>query len=64
MKCGGGNLIISGKEQWNNRSNTLEITPGVVNAIVTVAKLLLLILVIIFGKGKRIYNKRRCWQRL
>lgn len=30
IKCGGGDLIIAGREQWNDGSNTLAIAPGVV----------------------------------
>lgn len=30
IKCGGGDPIISGREQWNDGSNTLAIAPGVV----------------------------------
>ncbi|MDF2672064.1 MAG: arcA [Clostridiales bacterium] len=30
IKCGGGDLMIAGREQWNDGSNTLAIAPGVV----------------------------------
>lgn len=30
IKCGGGDMIIAGREQWNDGSNTLAIAPGVV----------------------------------
>lgn len=30
IKCGGGDPIIAGREQWNDGSNTLAIAPGVV----------------------------------
>lgn len=30
IKCGGGDIIIAGREQWNDGSNTLAIAPGVV----------------------------------
>ena len=30
IKCGGGDLITAGREQWNDGSNTLAIAPGVV----------------------------------
>jgi arginine deiminase len=30
IKCGGGDVIIAGREQWNDGSNTLAIAPGVV----------------------------------
>lgn len=30
IKCGGGDFIIAGREQWNDGSNTLAIAPGVV----------------------------------
>lgn len=30
LKCGGGDPIIAGREQWNDGSNTLAIAPGVV----------------------------------
>lgn len=28
IRCGGGDLIIAGREQWNDGSNTLAIAPG------------------------------------
>ena len=28
VKCGGGNIIHAGREQWNDGSNTLAIAPG------------------------------------
>jgi arginine deiminase len=28
MKCGGGDFITAGREQWNDGSNTLAIAPG------------------------------------
>lgn len=30
IKCGGGDFIVAGREQWNDGSNTLAIAPGVV----------------------------------
>lgn len=30
IKCGGGDPMIAGREQWNDGSNTLAISPGVV----------------------------------
>jgi len=30
IKCGGGDMLIAGREQWNDGSNTLAIAPGVV----------------------------------
>jgi len=30
IRCGGGDKIISGREQWNDGSNTLAISPGTV----------------------------------
>ncbi|MEF9953323.1 MAG: arginine deiminase [Clostridium sp.] len=30
IRCGGGDIIIAGREQWNDGSNTLAIAPGVV----------------------------------
>ena len=30
IRCGGGDFIYSGREQWNDGSNTLAIAPGVV----------------------------------
>lgn len=30
IKCGGGDLMVAGREQWNDGSNTLAIAPGVV----------------------------------
>lgn len=30
IKCGGGDMMIAGREQWNDGSNTLAIAPGVV----------------------------------
>lgn len=30
IKCGGGDLMIAGREQWNDGSNTLAIAPGVI----------------------------------
>jgi arginine deiminase len=30
IKCGGGDPVIAGREQWNDGSNTLAIAPGVV----------------------------------
>lgn len=30
IRCGGGDAIVSGREQWNDGSNTLAIAPGVV----------------------------------
>jgi len=30
IECGGGDLITSGREQWNDGANTLAIAPGVV----------------------------------
>ncbi|SHE97555.1 MULTISPECIES: arginine deiminase [Caloramator] len=30
IKCGGGDFIVAGREQWNDGSNTLSIAPGVV----------------------------------
>ena len=30
IRCGGGDVIIAGREQWNDGSNTLAIAPGVV----------------------------------
>lgn len=30
IKCGGGDLLIAAREQWNDGSNTLAIAPGVV----------------------------------
>lgn len=30
IHCGGGDTIVSGREQWNDGSNTLAIAPGVV----------------------------------
>lgn len=30
IRCGGGDAIVSGREQWNDGSNTLAISPGVV----------------------------------
>ncbi len=30
IQCGGGDAIVSGREQWNDGSNTLAISPGVV----------------------------------
>lgn len=30
IKCGGGDPIIAGREQWNDGSNTLAVAPGVV----------------------------------
>jgi arginine deiminase len=30
LKCGGGDPIIAGREQWNDGSNTLAVAPGVV----------------------------------
>ena len=30
IKCGGGDLMIAGREQWNDGSNTLAVAPGVV----------------------------------
>lgn len=30
IKCGGGDLMIAGREQWNDGSNTLAIAPGMV----------------------------------
>ena len=30
IKCGGGDIITSGREQWNDGANTLAIAPGVV----------------------------------
>jgi len=28
LRCGGGDKVISGREQWNDGSNTLAISPG------------------------------------
>lgn len=30
IKCGGGDVITSGREQWNDGANTLAVAPGVV----------------------------------
>lgn len=30
IKCGGGDLMVAGREQWNDGSNTLAIAPGVI----------------------------------
>ena len=30
IRCGGDNIVASGREQWNDGSNTLTISPGVV----------------------------------
>lgn len=30
IRCGGGNIVSAGREQWNDGSNTLTIAPGVV----------------------------------
>ncbi|KMT21128.1 arginine deiminase [Clostridium cylindrosporum] len=30
IRCGGGDIIVSGREQWNDGSNTLTIAPGFV----------------------------------
>ncbi|MGH4052477.1 MAG: arginine deiminase [Clostridium sp.] len=30
LRCGGGDKVISGREQWNDGSNTLAISPGTV----------------------------------
>ena len=30
IRCGGGNIVAAGREQWNDGSNTLTIAPGVV----------------------------------
>lgn len=30
IRCGGGNTVAAGREQWNDGSNTLAIAPGVV----------------------------------
>ena len=30
IRCGGGDKVISGREQWNDGSNTLAISPGTV----------------------------------
>ena len=30
IRCGGGDTIIAGREQWNDGSNTLAVAPGTV----------------------------------
>lgn len=30
IKCGGGDLMVAGREQWNDGSNTLAIAPGII----------------------------------